>query len=195
MRAQLIKLKGQRLAARQSGLVFSTKLYKNSKTVWRGAIRSYITAIMDPSKVQFLNDTGMSRASLIGIAREVQLVGKVRVWVETGQQHASRKGSHDIDGNWNPDVPSTAALGERLGNESYKILYGSPQRPVFQFEHTIPVWQYKLYETDAPHGYSSYNSLEVGFEAFNEYMEQNIGTVIPRIAEFLDSHLSSTTLE
>lgn len=195
MKVQLIKVKGLRGSARRSGLVFNQKLHRNAIQLWKGAVREYLSAIMDAGKVPFLNDTGMSRASLIGMAREVQMVGKVRAWVTSGQKNSSRQGSYDEDGNYRPNIASTAALGEQMGEQSYKLLFGTIDRPVLQFKHEIPVWQYKLYESSStPHNYSPYNSLDAGFEAFNAYMKANAGNLIPRLNEWLDTQQTRTVL-
>lgn len=155
MQASLIRVKG--LKPRVD--VFTKKLHNNMIKLWKDATREFIAAALPAIHV----DTGMSRSSMIPLARMVQMVTEVRAF-------------NPKRGPWPSRSPE---LGEKLGQKpTFRLNFGTPARPAFLFEFNINVYQYKLHEDE-------WQSLERGQEAFLAYLKNNAINYVPRLAEWI----------
>lgn len=167
MQASLIRVKG--LKPRVD--VFSKKLHENMTRLWKDATKAFIVETIALVHV----DTGMSRSSLLPLGRLVRMVTAIKAF---SPKHKSRTGYTDMQGNYDPDINRTAALGEKLGERAFRLNFGSPARPVFHFEFNIKVYQYALHEDE-------WESIERGQEAFLAYLQNNAINYVPRLAEWI----------
>lgn len=162
--------------------VFSQKLHDNLSTVWRGATRAFVEAIVTNSIMSV--DTGMSKASLLPLSRAVRMLTVARATINPKRTEV--KGSMDMNGRWNPNLNRSAALGERVGEKAYTLNFGSKARPTFRFEFNIVVYQYLLHEDSANFTKSqNWQTLKLGMDAFDAYIKEYAPKAVPRLAEWL----------
>ncbi|MCK4500445.1 hypothetical protein KAU11_08100 [Candidatus Babeliales bacterium] len=123
-------------------------------------------------------DTGMSKASLLPLARYLRMYTEVSQGISFSKE---RKGSFTPDGVWQPNINRTAALGQRLGAKKagYNMLYGGPKRMVFQFDFEIRVWQYLIYEQGFGQD-AAWDTIGTGRAAFNAYFDKHFKLLGPR---------------
>lgn len=151
--------------------VFTKKLHNNMTKLWKDATREFIRETIPLIHV----DTGMSRMSVAPLARLVRMLTVVKAFSPV---HKSRKGFTDINGNYDPKIARTAALGEKLGKKAFTLNFGTPGKPVFNFRFDLTVYQYDLHEDE-------WQSLERGQEAFINYLRENAVKYVPPLAEWL----------
>ena len=144
--------------------------HKKLKHLWDDSARAFLRAIALSDIIKV--DTGMSKASLLPLARYLRMYTEVRGTIspKRGQQ----KGSFNSGGVWQPSIPRSIATGEASSapRAGYNLLYGSPKRMVFVFDFEIKVWQYLLHEQGLGKG-AAWNTIEVGREAFQDHLTNN----------------------
>lgn len=153
---------------RPSATKINKRNYERLKRLWRDAIQVYLRAIALEGVIKV--DTGMSKASLLPLARAVRMLGEVRATISP--QRPPTKGMTDISGTYHPNRSKSVAEGERAGQGAFNISYGNPKRIVFHFSFETRVYQYFLHEIGAG-GKSAWNSLEIGRAAMLEFIRQN----------------------
>jgi len=161
-----------KIIIKRTNLKFSQKAFTESaqrklSRFWKDSIQAFITAIIDADVIQI--DSGMSKASLIPLARRVQL-GQVVEASLTGIGNP-RKGYTDAAGGYHPKTKKTKSLGMTLGQEAYTIKYGTVSDMRFLFAFQIVIYQYVLHEN----GFQTkaWNSLPIGERAFIDFIESN----------------------
>lgn len=150
--------------------------HKRLSKIWDDCARAYLRAIILSDVIRV--DTGMSKASLLPLARYLRMYTEVSQGVSFSKRE---KGSFTSEGVWQPDVDRTAALGERLGAKraGYNMLYGGPKRMVFQFDFEIKVWQYLIYEQGFGKD-AAWDTIGTGRAAFNEHFDIHFRLQGPR---------------
>lgn len=128
---------------------------------WRRCIRAFLEDISMQGIIHV--DTGMSKASLLPLARAVGMLGAIRSTIQPVV--SSRKGSYTMGGKYRSSPDRTMAEGEAAGENAFKIQYGTVEHPQFLFSFEIQVYQYFLHEIGAG-GKHAWNSIERGRNAF-----------------------------
>lgn len=143
-------------------------VHEQLKRLLRDSIKEYIRAVAPHVRV----DTGMSKASLLPLARMLRMHTEIKSTIKP--KAASRKGSFTIDGVWQPDVPRTLAAGEASSafKHGFNILYGSNKRPVFRFEYKITVWQFLINENGMGKS-EAWQALSYGEIAMERYIKEH----------------------
>jgi hypothetical protein len=148
-------------------VTMSKRLHEQLKTCWREAVRAFILETIKHIPV----DTGMSMASLYGVAANTTIKRGGVMWAELLGRGPNRPKLTlvDLDGTVRHMQYKSKELGQKLGQDSkaYDIEFGTPQNPDMLFRFKIVVFQYKLRENgfrdDAP-----WDSIAHGREAFLE---------------------------
>jgi len=147
-------------------------------------IRSYLRAILQANTMKA--DTGMSKASLLPLARKVRMFTEFAGTINP--KRPSRLGMTDINGRWQPKKFRSYQAGLRAGVEGkgFKINVGSPNRPVLNFQFNIQVFQYFLHEF----GYrgktgQTWNTLNIGTQAFLQTFEDRAEDFVPDLMIWL----------
>jgi hypothetical protein len=156
-------------------------LHKRYIALWNRAIRVFLREIIEQDLIQV--DTGMSKASLIPLARAVRMVAELQAGISPVR--GPRKGYTDITGVYHPKQFKSVPHGIKLGQRAYKVSYGTPRRPVFRFHFEILVYQYLLHELGVVIGTGPWNTLPIGSEAMMDYVQQNAMDVMPDIPKYL----------
>lgn len=146
------------------------KLHSNMSRLWDDAARAYLRAIALNDIIHV--DTGMSKASLLPLARYLKMYTAVKATIRP--KVSSRRGVFNIKGIYNPNGERSFSAGESSSSlkAGYNILYGSHKRMRFVFEFEIRVWQYLINE----HGFGkleAWNTLEIGRNAFINFIDSN----------------------
>lgn len=152
------------------GKVKITKvLYKGVALLWRDSAREFVRVASEHIAV----DTGMSRASLIPIARMLKMQLAV-------QGRRTRRGvTHLVDGRgeYDPSGVRGTKAGISAGSHAFEYKLGSQKRMHLTFEFDISVWQHFMYE-DGFNGKAPWDSLEAGRKAFNDFFDSNWDTYV-----------------
>jgi len=151
------------------------------KRLWRNATKAFLETVIEDDLIRV--ETGMSKASLLPLARAVQMLTTVRASIDP--KVARRKGYTSINGTYDPNGQRSIDSGIRLGQDAYKLTFGNKDHPVFNFEFHIVVYQHLLYENGLVHGYPPQDSLVKGQLAFRQYIEDNKQQYVPRLAEWI----------
>lgn len=138
--------------------------------LWDESARAFLRAIVLSDVIRV--DTGMSKASLLPLARYLRMYTEVKGTIHP--KNDEQKGSFTIDGVWQPAVNRSAAAGEASSRlrAGYNILYGSSKRMVFVFEFEVRVWQYLIHEQGLGKG-AAWDTIQTGRDAFNDYLFNN----------------------
>lgn len=176
-----IKVKG----LKPSVDVFTQKLHDKMTKLWNDATRAFLEEMLKEDTM--LIDTGMSRASLLPIARKVRMLTVARAKINP--RSAPKKGAMVLDGassHWDKSLTQGPELGEKLGESAFTLNYGTTKRPVFKFEFRIVVYQHWAHETfgNVPNSYGK-ESVAKGQEAFLEYIKQNAQSAVPQLADWI----------
>lgn len=144
------------------------KLHDKLSAHFRAAIRAFITAAVESVKI----DTAMSVASFLPLAQDVRLKGLIEGKISLRErQSAYPHTSVPPEFLSNLGVKKSASFGAELGEDCYRIKYGTPYKPVFIFDFNIPVYQYFLHETGKVG--TPWKSLEAGYTAMDAYWRNN----------------------
>jgi len=146
----------------------TTELHAALSRLLRDSIKEYLREAVKHVKV----DTGMSRGSLLPLARMLRIYTEIRSTIHPKVE--SRQGSFDMEGEWHKDIPRTLDAGIESSHfkEEFNILYGTPYRPVFKFEYRISVWQWYINEN----GFGSdeaWEAMAQAEEAMKNYFDSN----------------------
>lgn len=150
--------------------------------LWRGAVRAYLLAIIEPGVIKV--DTGMSKATLLHVARMVGVYSKVNASINPRRQRVAGVVDDWATGRGDRRRFKTKALGEEIGKskDTYHLAYGTPKNPLLQFYFNIKVYQYWLHENGYkdPSGqaHAAQHSLQVGRAAFRQFIRENISKVV-----------------
>ena len=152
----------------------SALIHKKSSLVWNEAISAFIIAVaFEVSKHQ---DTGMSLASLFATARKVHAETNLP---PLDPKVSFRQGLTYVSGVYNKSRIRSASVGERLGEKSARISYGTSRVPVFKFTFEIKIFQYLIHEF----GYqtAAWYSLEKGRAAMRFYLMNHARDSFPNL--------------
>jgi hypothetical protein len=153
------------------------KMHEQLKTCWREAVRAFILETIKHIPV----DTGMSMASLYGVASDSTIrIGNI-MWAELLGKgpNKPKKTYTTLEGNVQHGEYKSKELGRELGKDkkAYDIEFGTPQNLDMLFKFKIVVFQYKLRENgfrdDAP-----WDSIAYGKQAFLEAWVREIAARI-----------------
>jgi len=145
--------------------------HKKLKHLWDDCGRAFLKAIALSDIIAM--DTGMSKASLLPLARYLRMYTEVRSSIRPTR--GTQKGSFSEYGTWRPNVDRSIATGEAASTRKagFNVLYGSPKRMVFIFDFEIKVWQYLIYEEGFKSA-AAWRTIDVGRKAFVDHLEENL---------------------
>jgi hypothetical protein len=139
----------------------SKNLTDQLNTLWRNAIRAFVSRIVLDNIVKV--DTGMARATLLPLARAVQMF---QVASRSIKAKRSRPGY-------------SISAGEALGKQAFDIKYATVKEPILSFIFRIELLHYILQEIGAGKNNSSaWRSLEKGQQAFDAYIKKHANKAI-----------------
>ena len=166
--------------------VFTKKLHQNMSRLWTDATKAFLEEIIKNDLIKV--DTGMSRASLLPLARAVRMLTVVRASInpKRGPRPGYNAGAQGGATSWevgDPSQPKSIEAGIKAGQKAYRLNFGTPGRPVFRFEFNIVVYQHWLHEVY--NNDPSWKSLERGTDAFRAYIKENAPNYVPTLAEWL----------
>ena len=143
--------------------------------LWKKAVRAYVRAAVSRMR----DDTGMSKASLIPLAREVGLLTEISGSIR--RRVSSRRGAFDISGKWNRSAIRSVGAGLKSSKRKagYDLQIGHPKRPVFEFEFEITVWQHLMRERGIGAG-GRWNSIEAGRKAFLQTLNKDFNSFVKK---------------
>lgn len=143
---------------------FNKAMFNEMVRLWKGAIDAFVDELINGGKIHL--DTGMSRASVIPLAREFRL-GKLAAATIHGRR-GPRIGYTDISGTWHKRGMKSPETGERLGRKpkGYTVSVGTPGRLNFNFRFRIMVYQWAYYEAE-------WGALTAARSAFINYVNKN----------------------
>jgi hypothetical protein len=132
--------------------------------------------------------SGMTWGQFLPLARAVRAVTIIRSQIRQTAPDTPR-GYSQLGGGWDYNIYPSEFEGEKLGRNAYKLLYGTPNRPVFQFHYKMVVFQYWLHEI-MPHAAKAsssgpWGSFEIMISAFERYMMENWTKNLPDIPEWV----------
>jgi len=138
--------------------------------LWDDSAKAFLRAIVLSDVIKV--DTGMSKASLLPLARYLKMYTAVKGSINP--KNSEQRGSFTLDGVWQPDINRSAALGEASSSlrAGYNILYGSNKRMVFVFDFEVRVWQYLLHEQGLGKG-PAWDTISIGRAAFYDHLTNN----------------------
>lgn len=162
-----------RLKSTYGKLKITKELQVNMSRLWRDSTKAFVVAV---SKRMLHMETGMSKASLIPLARQARAI--TALTKNFGSHVKERKGAYDIHGVYHSDWVRNKAQGERIGEKAFEYkVPPTKKRMVFHFSYEIAVWQYLLHEK----GFSSkeaWESLDAGRAAFKDYYNANFDSYV-----------------
>jgi hypothetical protein len=106
-------------------------VFKALNDLWRDAVRAYLRAVTENEVIPV--DSGMSRASLLPLARLVRLGTEVDAGISAaGAQYKGEPYTTGFGGR--KSGFKSRAHGEELGKNAYELVFGSKDRPTLIFE-------------------------------------------------------------
>lgn len=165
----------KRLESSYGKIKVTKTMHEGLEKLWKDSAKAFLRAVLENQAFTNHTDTGMSRASLIPLARKIRLATKVMEGASI--KHSSRKGAFDIDGNWHPDAIRDMAAGIAAGEEAFTLTTGTHKRMLFRFRFSIEVFQYLMNE----HGMwntTAFQTIAAGEEAFWAYYNANFDTYV-----------------
>lgn len=158
--------------------------YKKLKGMWADSVQSFLNDIALKDTIPILS--GMSKASLIPLARAVRMVTRYRTTLSAARFESFGhviKGWTDMSGRWHSEGYRSMAHGERAGESCFIIDYGSELNWSFKFEFKINVYQWFLHEMgevpDQYHG--AWNVLPSAIKAFEKTMNERLKQISDEI--------------
>lgn len=162
---------------------FKKKMHANMTKLWREAIKEFVETVALRSAGLVHVDTGMSKASIIPLAKVVRIAGLVRASIVPNRYKKTPKYYH-FESN-TPSGLKTISHGIELGEKVTKVDFGSPRDPVMTLEFSINVLQYFLNEEGVGNNNSvAWRSFEQGHAAFEKHITENMGSIIPDVADW-----------
>lgn len=151
--------------------------HKRLSHIWDECARAYLRAIVLSDVIRV--DTGMSKASLLPLARLLRMYTEVKGSIGS---KGSKKGSYDINGTWHKAGTRSMAEGEASNQirAGHNLLHGSAKRMVFVFEFEVTVWQYLLRDQNNIGEDRAWRTIEIGRAAFNDHFEAHFRILGPR---------------
>jgi hypothetical protein len=166
--------------------MFTKKLHTNLKRLWTDAIKEFVTEIAIRGAGRIHVDTGMSKASIIPLAKIVRISGQVRASIVPNSYKKIPPYYHF--GSASPTGLKTIQAGISLGSETTMVDFGTKMDPSTKFEFGINVLQYYLHEEGIGRGSKgAWNTLEHGQAAFEKYLNEHKDEIIPDLAEWFTS--------
>ena len=167
------------------------------KKIWEAMSRLWGDAAIHAVKVAATNvasSTGMSAASLLPMIEKASLVSKTLGAKAQADVLSDIKARQKFDrraGLVPPDMPYIKGTtdmshykvikeGIAAGKEFSNFSVGRPTNPVFSFEFSINVFQYKFWE-------SAWGSLDAGNAAFMTFLHANFNKYMPTFQELFPS--------
>lgn len=160
---------------------YTKALHASLVKLWKDAGREAVRAMATPEVIKVL--TGMSKASLLPLARQLRIFSEVRSSINPKERY--RRGYYDFAGNFVSSGTQSIAQGERFGQRAFVLDTGSPTNFNFRFEFHIVVYQYYLHENGIVPGSGPWKSLELGSSVFEDYIRNNWKQRIPSLARFI----------
>lgn len=158
--------------------VFTQALYNNIKELWVECAQQFLLA----TATQIHVDTGMSMASLLPLAKTVNLL------LVVVPERDPRKGLTDISGLYRRHRFKSMTEGEKAGKKAFTLTFGSAAQPVMRFRFEILIFQYLMHEFGlVPHTSGPWNSVLAGETAFREHFQKNWNSRVPNLPHFLVS--------
>lgn len=127
--------------------------------IFHEAVRQFLRRIILDDAVRI--DTGMSRSSLLPLARAVKAATDVESSIIP--ERRPRKGLTLRSGGYVANRFTGPDEGESAGKNAYDLILGNIQNPVFLFRFRINVFQWRYWE-------DAWSALEKGRAAFNEHI-------------------------
>lgn len=151
--------------------------HKRLAHIWDECARAYLRAIVLSDVIKV--DTGMSKASLLPLARLLRMYTEVKSEISS---KGSKKGVFDIHGSWSASGTRSMAAGEASNQlrAGHNVLHGSSKRMVFVFEFEITVWQYLLRDQNNIGEDRAWRTIEIGRAAFQEHFDTHFKLLGPR---------------
>lgn len=158
---------------------FVKKIRANAEKLMKDAVKEFLMAIAmnDIVKVQ----TGMSRASLLPLAKQVRLGSAIRSTIVPKVEQKTFKYTPP-DGRF-PTFTAWKSIshGIKIGERAYIL---DVKGPIFIFEFDILVYQYHLHEQGVK-GSAAWDSLTIGKRAFLEYVESKKDEIWPNLVDWI----------
>ena len=152
------------------------QIYNANKTATRESIRAFIREVALRVRV----DTGMSKGSLLPLARAARLASGITI----NKKHKSKPGYTDLNGVYHP-VPARRYqyLGELIGKGAYELDWGSIETQRIVFHYEIKVYQWAYHE-------NAWQAMDAGIAAFESMwgplFDENLPVILKSNASFLD---------
>lgn len=166
----------RKVSAQMDAIKLSATSKRGFTTVFRGAIKAFITAAADRIHV----DTGMSLASLIPLARELRAGKFVEAQIAAQQKNEFRLGYTDMNGVYHANQERSPEHGESLGEDAYAITIRADNSLRARFMFKIPVFQYSYHE-------DRWQSILYGRQAALEYLVDNFHRYVKGLSTFTPS--------
>jgi len=165
--------------------------------LWKDSVAAFITAVIPVIHI----NTGMSRASLIGLTDDVNWGQKpsdsprkvLKSFVLSKLKpvaNPSTKWYVSMGGTPQIGIHKSQELGYQDGRRNYTLNFGSKDAPNLVFKFDISVYQWDKWE-------NKWGTLEVGKDAFITYFEKNfVKTInVRKITNYLQTGKSSPLVE
>lgn len=132
------------------------------KELFEGAVEAFLRRVVLEDAIKV--DTGMSRSSLLPLARAVNAA--TNIVTSFTPARGPQKGLVLRDGGYASSRFKGPAEGERAGENAFDLVLGNAKNPVFTFRFRINVFQWRHWE-------GVWAALEKGREAFNEHVRSS----------------------
>lgn len=159
--------------------LYTRTLVARLNTVFNGGIRAFVEAIAVDGLIRV--DTGMSKASLLPLARAVRHAASVII----SPERPYRKGLTEMDGTYISHAYRYKQAGILRGQDAYEITQGSADDLKWLFTFDVMIYQWSLYESSKHQGHGPWNSLPVGKAAMRGYLKERLPGVYPRYSEWI----------
>jgi hypothetical protein len=151
---------------------FTRDLHKNMTKLFNEAVREFVKAALPAIHI----DTGMSRASVLPLARAVRMLTGARSAIRP--QRGPQKGAFTPGGTWRKSLTRGPDLGEEYGKRSFTLTYGTKERPIFRLDFDIRVYQWSRRE-------AMWAALVAGQRAFYSYVLEHWPSAVPRLTSWI----------
>lgn len=144
------------------------------------AFEQFVRETVDASFIR----TGMSRASLIPIAKKLGFGQELQSEIQAASLLTRRKG---YGKPWNPSAVSDIAHGIRIGQSSFTLNMGTKAQDVYELKFDMNVFQHQHWEGNTtPKSNKTQKALQAGSEAFEAFIEGNFDRYItPKLIQLI----------